>query len=146
MHVWRILTLIVGVSFMALAGCGATSTEPELPPGTLSSTPPPLGDAEQGRELFVNTLALTGSPNCSSCHVVEAGEIEIVGPSLVGIATIASQRDPNLTAEEYLYRSLVVPNEYIVAGYNAGIMPRTYGLYLSREQIGHLLAYMLTLD
>ncbi len=146
MHVWRILALIVGVSLMTLAGCGATPPEPELPPGTLSSTPPPLGDAEQGRELFVNTLALTGSPNCIACHVVEAGEVAIVGPALVGIASLASQRDPNLTAEEYLYRSIVVPNEYIVTGYNAGIMPRTYGLYLSREQIGHLLAYMLTLE
>lgn len=146
MHVWRILTLIIGVSLMTLAGCSATPAEPNLPPGTLSSTPPPLGDAEQGRELFVNTLALTGSPNCISCHVVEAGEIAIVGPALVGIATLASQRDPNLTAEEYLYRSIVVPNEYIVSGYSAGIMPRTYGLYLSREQIGDLLAYMLTLD
>ncbi len=145
MLLWRMVVLIAALPLLALAGCGATA--PKQATGlTISSTPPEPGDPVQGRELFVNTLALTGSPNCSSCHVVESGAEAVVGPSLAGIASVAGSRVGNQSAAQYLWISMVAPNEYIVEGYAAGIMPRTYALYMSEEQLADLLAYMLTLE
>lgn len=145
MQLWRIIIVIVAMPLFALTGCGATTPDQEAGL-TISRTPPAPGDPEQGQELFINTLALTGSPNCSSCHVVEPGAEAIVGPSLVGIAESAGTRVGGVSAEEYLWIAMVAPNEHIVEGYAAGIMPRTYALYMSEEQLADLLAYMLTLD
>lgn len=45
----------------------------------------------------------------------------------------------------YIHHSIVAPNDYVVAGYPAGIMPQTYGETLNDEQLMHIVAYLLTL-
>ncbi|NJO07438.1 MAG: cytochrome c [Chloroflexaceae bacterium] len=142
---WFLLALL-GALLVGLTACGNQSADPAQRVDLINSDPPVPGNAETGRELFLNTLRLTGSPNCVSCHVVEAGQVEVVGPSLVGIARVAGERAGGQSAEAYLYRSIVAPNEYIVEGYDAGIMPRTYALYLNQQQVADLMAYMLTLE
>lgn len=139
------LVLVLALAF-GMAGCGTAAPADPAQPEGLNREPPPPGDAEAGRELFHNTLRLTGAPNCGSCHVVEPDIPAVVGPSLVGIAAAAAERQTGQSAEEYLYLSMVAPNDYIVSGYDAAIMPRTYALYLSREQFADLLAYLLTLE
>ncbi|MBC8099359.1 MAG: hypothetical protein H7Y11_07945, partial [Armatimonadetes bacterium] len=51
-------------------------------------------------------------------------------------------RRPPLTAEAYLYESILYPTAYEVEGYT-GQMPRTYG-ELSDRDLGDIIAYLLT--
>jgi hypothetical protein len=50
-----------------------------------------------------------------------------------------------MSAKEYLLESILHPDDFIVPGMPAGIMPRTYADKLTNLQIGDLVAYMLTL-
>lgn len=122
----------------ACSGTGATTNQSD----TATSKP---GDPVVGEQLFHQTLRMTGAPTCSTCHVVEPNMTPIVGPSLTGIATTAATRLQGQSADEYMLKSIVLPNEYIVAGYNAGIMPRTYEALLTEQQINDIVAYLMTL-
>jgi len=81
---------------------------------------------------------------CRLCHSLEPG-VRLVGPSLYGIATAAAERVPGLSAEEYLYQSIVEPDAYVVPGYPAGTMPPDARERLTEEQIQDLVAFLLTL-
>lgn len=128
-----VLMLVLG------SGCAGTTG------GQATTATPAPGDPVIGAQLFQQTLRLTGAPNCASCHVVSADELAVVGPSLAGIGTAAATRSQAQSAEEYLERSIVAPNEYIVPGYPAGVMPRTYEVLLTEQQRRDIVAYMLTL-
>lgn len=58
---------------------------------------------------------------CRICHSLTKDE-RIIGPSFYGIADRAADRVPGMTAEEYLYQSIVDPNAYVVSGYPEGQM------------------------
>jgi mono/diheme cytochrome c family protein len=89
--------------------------------------------------LFSTTAA------CHVCHMVTTDE-KLVGPSLKGIASRAAERQPGLDANAYLHASILAPNEYIVPGYVAGIMPQSYRQQLTAEQVDDLVSYLLTLE
>ena len=57
----------------------------------------------------------------------------------------AETRVPGLTAEEYLYESIVDPDAYVVDGFRAGQMLPIYEDRLSPDQIDALVTYLLTL-
>lgn len=117
-----------------LAACGTGSQADDAVPIT-------------GELLFNQTNQIIPSaPSCRSCHVIEAGVAPVVGPNLHGIATIAGTRVSDQTADAYLRISIVAPNDYLVEGYQSGIMPRTYGDLLTADQIEALVNYMLTLE
>lgn len=97
-------------------------------------------DAGAGEELFSSSKS-----GCSVCHSVEPG-IQLVGPSLAGVATRAETRVPGLTAEEYLRESIVDPDSYVVEGYPAGQMLDNFAETLSSEEIDSLVAFLLTLE
>lgn len=99
-----------------------------------------------GEELFNRTLQVAQAPTCLTCHAVEAGVESVVGPSLYGIASVAGERVPGQSAEEYLREATINPDVHILDGYQAGIMPSTYSTALTPEQIDSLVAYMLTLE
>lgn len=139
------------VALLLLTACSGPAAAPPEPLscteilGSASATP---GDPAVGEELFQETLRLTGAPTCQSCHVTWSSEQELVGPGLAGIAATAAARVPGQSAEEYLCRSIVAPNDYIVAGYpdDVLLMPVTYGDVLTSQQVRDLVAYMLTLE
>lgn len=95
--------------------------------------------------MFNQTLRMAGVADCRSCHAIETDEEAVIGPGLAGIATKAASRVPRQSAEEYLRLSIVAPNDYIVEGYEAGIMPRNYEAALTGEQIDDMVAYLMTL-
>lgn len=103
-----------------------------------------VGDAEAGKALFQQTT-IRAAPACSTCHSIEPGQV-IVGPSLAGIASLAGDRAPGLSAEEYLRTSILDPNAYVVAGFPAGVMYQEYGNVLTEAEINDLIAYLLTLE
>ncbi|GEM_PF-635076 len=96
------------------------------------------GDPKHGQQIF------TGVGTCSTCHDVAQG-IQIVGPSLKGVATRAATRKPGMSASDYLHESIVNPNAYVVQGFVAGVMPQNFAKTLSAKDIDDLVAYLLTL-
>ncbi len=108
-----------------------------------SETPLPtavntVGDPQRGKEIFDTTAA------CNACHRVE-DDLTVVGPSLRNIASVAATRVEGLTSEEYLRVSIINPNEYLMPGFIAGLMPTSYEVTLTAFDINDLIAYLLTL-
>ena len=64
-------------------------------------------------------------------------------PSLSGIGAAAGSRVAGESATDYLRKSIVDPEAYIVDGYNSGVMPS--GWDLSEAQIDSLVEYLLDL-
>lgn len=92
---------------------------------------------ERGRALF-------SDPNvgCFLCHTV-AGSGGSRGPDLSHVASIAAQRRPGVSAEDYLKESLRDPAAFVVSPFD-NIMPPFAGR-LSSDQLSDLLSYLLSL-
>jgi cytochrome c oxidase subunit 2 len=91
----------------------------------------------KGRQVFNNA-------GCNACHVLgDAKAVGVVGPTLEGIGTAAANREPGKSAEEYLHQSIVKPNEFVVEGYPANVMPQDYGQRLSEQDIDALVKYLV---
>lgn len=88
---------------------------------------------------------LTNSNGCVACHSLQEGVV-MVGPSWYNLANLAATRVEDQSAAQYIYASIVAPNEYIVDGFNAGLMPQNYAEVISDEDLAHIVAYLLTLD
>ena len=86
--------------------------------------------------------ALIEDHACAACHVLGNGA---VAPLFDGIADRAAQQRPPLSAEQYLYEAIVYPAAYILKPY-ANAMPNDYDLRLSQQEIGHIIAYLMTLS
>ncbi len=96
------------------------------------------GDVAKGKAVF------NGVGTCSACHDVANG-VQIVGPSLKGVATRAGTRKPGMAALDYLHESIVAPNAFVVPGFAPGIMVQSLAQTLSAQQINDVLAYLMTL-
>jgi mono/diheme cytochrome c family protein len=125
----RTTLLLALILVVGLAACGRESA----PAGSEAST-------DAGEKVFGQVAA----PACTSCHALEAG-VTLVGPSLAAIGAEAGSRVSGESAEEYLRKAVAEPNAYLVEGFASGLMPATYAIQLSEQQINDLVAYMLTL-
>ncbi len=94
-----------------------------------------------GKELF-NQNPLGSNAGCVTCHSVEEG-VQLVGPSLAGIATRGAERVSGMSAEDYIRQSITDPTAYTVEGFPEGLMPAYSDL--TPEQIDALVAYLMTL-
>jgi mono/diheme cytochrome c family protein len=121
----KISLILLIIVFLNLSACQSQSEDPAKDPLVF-----------QGERVF--------SEQCASCHNI-AGASALVGPSLEGIATLASQRVPGQDARTYLEESILQPEAYIVDGYS-DLMPKTFANNLDQEKLDALLAYMLTLE
>ena len=91
-------------------------------------------DAATGERLVAET-------DCAACHLTGAGR---TAPLFTGLASVAGARRPPLNAEQYLYEAIVFPAAHLVEGY-ANAMPNNYREHLSLADLGHMIAYLLTL-
>jgi len=76
---------------------------------------------------------------CAVCHVLGDGT---VAPLFTGIANYAGEIRPPLGAEQYLYEAIVYPGVYVLDGYTNSMPPDL----LAGDEIGHVIAYLMTLD
>lgn len=102
------------------------------------------GDPEAGRQLFEQPV-LAGVAGCITCHSM-APDVTLVGPSLHGVVERASTRQVGVRADNYLYLSIVAPNQFVVPGFPADVMPTAYAGELSQEEITNLVSYLMTLN
>lgn len=77
---------------------------------------------------------------CNLCHLRGDGS---QSPLFYGLADIAAQRRPPLGAEQYLYEATLYPGRHLVEGYS-NAMPDNYDERLTQQQVGHIIAYLLT--
>jgi mono/diheme cytochrome c family protein len=101
-----------------------------------------VGDPQAGEALYNGAQFA-----CAGCHMVAA-----VAPLTEGTWTrtlevrLAEPQLAGYTGEMYLVESIIHPNDYIVPGYPAGVMPLNYGDRLTYQQLADLVAYLKTQD
>lgn len=112
----------------------------------------PIGDADNGKKLFVANL-------CDSCHDVSqpapGGEF---GPNLGSISAAAQQvlalpeyRGSATNVVDYLRESILMPNAYIVPGKDYETLPgvsnmtQDYAETIPLQDLNDILAYLLSL-
>jgi mono/diheme cytochrome c family protein len=120
-----------------VAGCGdATVVSPtaESVVGTVPEQTPTetvdtsKGDPAAGKEVFM-------SSGCGGCHTYgPAGTSATIGPDL---DTALQGKDA-----EFVLTSIVDPNAEIASGFQANIMPTTFGESLSDQQLADLVAFL----
>lgn len=120
----------------------ATPTDEPTP--TEEPVQAPSGDADNGKILFNEISPQTGF-SCAICHNVAVPE-QIIGPSMLNIKDVAGTRVEGLSAYEYLHESIVNPNEFVVEGFVAGVMPQNWSDAFDESQIDDIIAYLLTLE
>lgn len=105
------------------------------------------GAASTGKTIFEDTYRVANVSSCRSCHAVAPDDdtTTTLGPNLSGIGTHAATRVPGMTAYDYLVESIIAPDAYVVAGYEPGLMPHTYRVALTDDQVDALVSYLLTL-
>ena len=94
------------------------------------------GSSQAKGELLITEYA------CAACHVSGDGR---VAPLFAGIAERAGRRRPPLSAEQYLFESILYPGAFVLDGY-ANAMPANFRDRLTLMETGHIIAYLLTLD
>jgi mono/diheme cytochrome c family protein len=123
---------------LLVSGCGdaqvvsptAETVEGALPqettPGETVNTSE--GDAAAGKEVFA-------SSGCGGCHTYgPAGSSATIGPDL---DTALQGKDA-----QFVLESIVDPNKEIASGFQANIMPSTFGESLSDKQLADLVAFL----
>lgn len=134
-----LVILLVILSVMMLAACGGGGDE-------AADAGSSVGSASNGEKLFAQaTIGPANAPGCITCHSLEP-DVVMTGPSQSDVGARAQGRQPGVSAEDYLRNSIINPNEFIVEGFEAGVMYQTYGTELSESEINDLVAYLLTLD
>ncbi len=81
--------------------------------------------------------------NCIACH--RAGAENKIAPPFAGVADRASTRRPPLTASAYIYESITQPAAFVVDGFTPA-MPQNYPDLLMEQELGDIIAYLLTPD
>jgi mono/diheme cytochrome c family protein len=120
-----------------VAGCGdATVVSPtaESVVGTVPEQAPTetvntsKGDPAAGKEVFM-------SSGCGGCHTYgPAGTSATIGPDL---DTALQGKDA-----QFVLESIVDPNKEVAEGFQANIMPTTFGESLSDQQLADLVAFL----
>lgn len=101
----------------------------------------PEGDAENGTNLYAVTYG------CGGCHGnFEGPDWAGAGPWVGDTAVLAPRDVEGITAEQYIYNSILHPNDYLVEGYAANIMPQNFPLRLgdNPQDMADILAYILS--
>jgi mono/diheme cytochrome c family protein len=126
----------------ALCGDGATTVTVEWPEAVEDL---PDGDVDGG-------IAVYQSAGCFACHgQMDDPASALVGPHLGNIANDAETRVSGVSAEQYIYESILDPNKFITEDCPNGPcnepsqMRLDYGGVLSEQDMADLVTYYMTL-
>lgn len=108
---------------------------------------PPPADMEEGAVTVRDPETLFSSMGCIGCHNLDLPQddanIGPLGPNLGNLDETAPNRIVGIDADQYVNQSITAPNDYIVAGYNSGIMPQNLAEQMSDEEIQGLVTWLL---
>ncbi len=105
---------------------------------------PAGSDPSVGEELF-NTFQPAASFACSTCHNHES-EDTLIGPGLLNVVNRAGTRIEGQSALDYLLASIITPDDFVVDGFSADLMPENWAEIYSEDEIYHIIAYLITLE
>lgn len=108
------------------------------------------GDAARGEALYHGTERATrgGVLGCQGCHQQSANA---TGPMTDGTFTrveterLAEPQFAGYTPEQYLVESILMPQAYIVPGFQ-NLMPQNFGDRLTDQDLADILAYLETMS
>lgn len=107
-------------------------------------------DVEEGQAIFQGEVSHRDFQACRTCHYTDPARGILVGPNLAGVADRAPTRVPDLSAEEYLRQSIIRHDDFVVEGFEEGLMisivGEDFGNILSDREIDSLVAYLMTLS
>ena len=117
-----VFTLVFAVAFVLLSETseGSVVTTP-MADSYMDIVTPLLADADAARGA-----ALVEHYACVGCHRAGAEATAHIAPPFAGLAERAAERRPPLTAEAYIYESILYPAAYHVEDYTP-VMPQNYG-------------------
>jgi len=119
---------------IATASTTTTSTTTAQPTTTDVAS---IGDVAHGHEIatvFGGVLSVA----CAYCHTFDESEP-------LRLESIAGDRIPGLSAEEYLRQSILDPGAYVVEGDWSRQMIGSYRYSLSEEDVDDLIAFLLSM-
>jgi mono/diheme cytochrome c family protein/heme/copper-type cytochrome/quinol oxidase subunit 4 len=111
--------------------------------GTEEVVEEPAGGSDlvaRGQEIFV------GAGGCLACHTVEGVATGMVGPDLTHIGTEGANRQPGVSARDYITESITMPEAFIAEGVeraNPGLMTSALTASLSDADIQALVEFLL---
>ena len=130
-----LITALFAAAFVAANAAGSTPVPAVMAGKYATEVSLALGSASAAEgEVLIEAF------QCGVCHIL--GDRR-VAPRFEGIAERAGKRRANLPAAQYLLESIVHPGAYLVESY-ANAMPGNYAARLTNEEIGHIIAYLLT--
>jgi mono/diheme cytochrome c family protein len=86
--------------------------------------------------------AVALSNACIGCHSLDPNQV-MTGPTWFHVADVAANRRPDMSPAFYIYHSIIAPNEHVVEGYPANVMPQIYAETISQGDLANLVAYLL---
>lgn len=128
-----VFALVLAAVVSSTSAPGATSVDAEAYAAEVAAA---LADADAG--LGAELIQERG---CAACHIQGEGRL---APLFDGGADLAGERRPPLSAEQYLYEAILFPALHLVDGYT-NAMPNNYQDRLSQREVGHMIAYLLSL-
>lgn len=102
-------------------------------------TKPAEANADWGKYLIITNVY-----GCAGCHYLDdAGIKGVTGPTWNGIGDTATKRVPGQDAKTYITHSILYPNEYVVPGYPAGVMPQNFSERMDDVDLNSIVDYLL---
>ncbi len=131
----------------ALAEAPIATLEPDQIVGTDITRELPEGDAERGKALA------SGPLGCTACHTLsELGPAWAASDAGPGIGERAESRfrqegytGTATSALQYLFESIVLPNAYVVEGFQPDVMPGNFAQRMTPQDTADLIAYLFTI-
>ena len=102
------------------------------------------GQGDGADSALIRKGKLVFQANCSACHSTSPN-VNIVGPSMSGIAERGGEIVAGMDARAYLEQSILDPGAYLSEGFN-NMMPDTYGSSISEEDLDALITYIMTIE
>ena len=129
-----------------------------LADGSLPSEPPPPPVGDDPLKILANleAEAIEGSEasgellydaefGCTDCHRNGASAPDTVGTwTRVLTERLAEPQFAGYSAEQYVVESIVRPGDYVVEGYNSGLMPSNFGVRMTAQQLADIIAFIMT--
>ena len=137
LSVFLAVAISLVIAFISISSPAPSPREADDPSAYEAQVALALRDASASKgEELVETFA------CNICHVKAGGH---VAPEFAGIAERAGKRRAPLPAADYLYESIVNPGAFLADGYSNS-MPANFAARLTAQDIGHIIAYLLSLS
>ncbi len=102
-----------------------------------------LPPADRGDPATIKAGGKVFSTLCLSCHALPDLPGGQGGPTLAGIGVAASGRTPGLSATEYIRQSVLIPDAFVVEGYDEKTDTQGCGALLSEVQLEAVTAFLL---